>query len=582
MKPVLNRRNNNELNRKYIKIFFFIVLAAFFCFFFLFYFYSETDKINSALALSEKLERPTSTQESGLYNSPILLKLEDNNNTTQIFYTLDGSEPSVNSIEYKKPFKIECNNNTNHLSNIPTSPRWKPPIGDVFKGTILRAICVDKINNIKSKELIKSFFINAEEKNEYSIPVVSIVINKEDFFSYKKGIYVLGKNYEDKSDYIKKKYSLDMPWWSYPANYLSKGKNAGRKIWIEYINTNNTVSFSTYAEAKINGNATRGFAQKSLRISLDSKMGKEHVDGIKIDTIFKNKIYSFVLRNSGNDWDKTLFRDEFMQSLMVKTNLSTQSSIPVLVFINGEYWGIHHLKEKIDEFYFSEKYGLNIDSLTILENMGTLVYGSKQDSKEFEKLLDFCKNKDLSLKINYDYLSKKIDIENFMDMIIANVYFCNSDWPNNNVKYWRNNNKVVCADSIRAGDGRWRWILFDTDWGFGYTSSNAYELDLLDKAKHVGSVGVIFSSLLKNQDFLTKFKIRFNYHLLNTFDNEKVEHLINDFQKKYSPEIQEHINRWRIIGSVKNWDKNVEDLKIFSKKRMEIQKKQLDFFLKNQ
>ena len=168
-----------------------------------------------------------------------------------------------------------------------------------------------------------------------------------------------------------------------------------------------------------------------------------------------------------------------------------------------------------------------------------------------------------------------------MDVIIANVYFCNSDWPNNNVKFWRYNIEGNNRDSLYPKDGRWRWMLFDTDWGFGYTGNEDYKVDLLEKASKVGSHGIIFSGLLKNDLFLDTFVKRFDYYLNGPFSPAFVKKNIEQFQSKLQPEMEEHINRWRLIGSVQKWNNNIDVLRDFAEKRNEIQKQQLNKFVQN-
>ncbi len=399
---------------------------------------SGADKVEKIdFVYSAKIESPQCVSNGGFYTEPIFVKLEPTSPNQKIYYTLDGTKPSSLSAIYTHPFLIDEKIDVpNHLSLIPTSPRWMPPIDNVFKGTVLRAIVVDE-NNFKSREFVKTFFIDKKGNKRYSLPVVCFTIDEKDFFGYKTGIYVLGKSYGDKDNYIRKNIPLTLPWWSYPSNYLMRGSDAERDANIEFYETNGTLAFQSDVGVRINGNNTRGYAQKSLRVSFNRKNGLKQLNYQLFPNYDLKEFNSFILRNSGNDWDKTMFRDAFMQSLMKNSKLDIQEYQPIVVFINGEYWGIHNLRERFDENYIANKYKINRDSIAILELGGSISYGSKQDETEFKTLLNFVKSNNLSEEKNYEYVKTKIDIENFMDFIIANVYFCNSDWPNNNVKFWR-------------------------------------------------------------------------------------------------------------------------------------------------
>ena len=161
-------------------------------------FFCPSSKKIDTLHFSQDLLPPLSNMNGGFYNSAIVLKLQSSVVGTHIYYTIDGSEPSLTSSTYTAPLIIDAYKpDGKKLADIPTSPRWKPPLGDIYRGIVLRAIVVDDKNN-KSEELIQSFFLDKEGNKRYSFPVISLCINKEDFFGFNKGIYVMGKKYGDK------------------------------------------------------------------------------------------------------------------------------------------------------------------------------------------------------------------------------------------------------------------------------------------------------------------------------------------------------------------------------------------------
>jgi hypothetical protein len=543
--------------------------------------YRDDSKTDYAkLKLDEHLQVPQCSAAGGFSTDAFAVSLHADVNDT-IYYTLDGTPPSLASPIYTKPLLITDHTpEENGLSAIPTSPRWKPPVGDVFKGTVLRAIVVH--DHKKSAELIRTFFVDEKGKKQYTLPVIALTVDPDDFFGYRNGIYVPGRNYEDKDYYTRKNIALDLPWWEYPSNYLKRGDNSERPVHVEFYENSGQPGFEIDAGVRINGNATRGFSQKSLRICFNKKYGTPTLNYPLFPGYAVKEFNSIMLRNSGNDWDKTMFRDGFMQSLMADTKVDIQHDRPAIVFINGEYWGIHNIRERFDEHYIANKYKLASDSISILELSGELVRGSREDERAFAKLLAYAEKNDLSKEENYAYVASKIDTKSLTDFIIANVYFCNSDWPNNNVKFWRYQ-AGIDATASAAADGRWRWMLYDTDWGFGYNSMSLPSTDLLSNATTIGSVGTLFSALLKNPSFVKAFLNRFQYHLNTTFYAPAVVHKIDQFQAQLDPEMQEHINRWRVIGSYSQWLRNVEVMKDFAQKRPAFQAAQLNTFfgLKN-
>ncbi|MCW3082857.1 MAG: hypothetical protein JWP12_223 [Bacteroidetes bacterium] len=529
------------------------------------------------LAKSKELQPPVTSASGGFYAAPFAVQLTAPTPGTVIYYTLDGSEPTLLSPVYKHPVVINVKEEENVLSAIPTSPRWAPPVGDVFKGTVLRAIAVKDF--AKSKELMKTFFVDPKGTARYSLPVVSLVVDYKDFFGYNKGIYVLGKSYGDKDNYIRKNISLDLPWWEYPSNYLDRGNDAERDAHIELYEPGGKAGFEANVGVRINGNATRGYAQKSLRINFREKYGTASLDYPLFPGYPVHTFNSFILRNSGNDWDKTMFRDGLIQSLMKDAHVDIQADRSAIVFINGEYWGIHNIRERFDENYLANKYHMAADSLCILELNGVLSHGKKGDTESFKELLEFVQKHDLSQQQNYEELTSKIDIQSFIDFLAVNIYFCNSDWPNNNVKFWHYKTPEP-TDTAGCRDGRWRWMLYDTDWGFGYNTASVPSVNLLEKAKRTGSVGILFSALIKNKSFVEAFTQRFQYLIDHQFSTKHLISEVDRMQGLMAPEMREHINRWRVIGTYGQWLDNVEVLRDFAKKRPQLQADQLNAFFK--
>jgi hypothetical protein len=538
------------------------------------YFLGGSDKSSDAVRLkySAEINTPGCSVNSGFYSTSLTVSLSATPGLI-IYYTLDGSAPDLNSEVYEHPLLIDNKSiMTESLSMIPTSPRWKPPLEEPYKANVIRAIAVDGKNR-KSGELVRTFFTGGKE---YSFPVIELTVNVKDFFGYKNGIYVLGKSYGDKDNYIRKNIPLNLPWWEYPSNYLMRGMDSEREAHLEFFEPEGHPGFTANAGVRINGNATRGYAQKSLRISFRKKYGAGQ---LKYDLFSegKERIYnSFILRNSGNDWDKTMFRDGLMQSLMKDAHVEIQKDRPSIVFINGEYWGIHNIRERFDENYLVNKYDLPADSIVILELNGNVSYGKKSDRQEFMNLLDFIKTNDLFDAKNYEYVCSRIDIESFTDFLIANIYFCNSDWPNNNVKFWHYRTVSHVRDSVR--DGRWRWMLYDMDWGFGYNSMSTPETNLLPKAKATGSVGVLFSGLIKNEQFRAQFLSRYRQLMNTVYSPDYLLTKIDSVQNLMAPEISDHIKRWRVIGTYNDWLDNIEVLKKFARERRKFQSEQLNAF----
>src|SRR5690606_31234791 len=139
---------------------------------------------------------------------------------------------------------------------------------------------------------------------------------------------------------------------------------------------------------------------------------------------------SFVLRTAGNDHDGAYLRDAFIQSLLGETRLDTQAYRPAILFINGEYWGIHNIRERGDEDYFDEKYGIDNAELDLLEGEAEVISGSNE---HYIALIDMLRSSDVKDPAVYQAVAEAIDIDNFIDYNAVQIYIDNGDWPGNNI-----------------------------------------------------------------------------------------------------------------------------------------------------
>jgi len=180
----------------------------------------------------------------------------------------------------------------------------------------------------------------------------------------------------------------------------------------------------------------------------------------------------------------------------------------------------------------------------------------------YQKMLKFLKENDLSDPTSYAYLNSLMEVENFIDYKVAQIFFDNQD-AGGNIKYWR----------PQTPTGKWRWILYDTDWGFGLHDERAYRNNSL--AFHTKENGpawpnpewstFILRKLLENKEFEEKFINRFCDALNTSFENNNVEAKLDEHINMLSPEIDKHLKRWKL--SRKKWEYELKVMKKFGKER---------------
>ena len=504
-----------------------------------------------------QVQKPVFSMPAGLYTEGFDLMISTSEDGADIYYTLDGSMPTTQSILYQAPIRIESKAGTpNGISEIPTNNitknrGWQRPDGEVFKGTVVRAISVK--NGIQSLDTTCTYLVDPEIHTRYGVPIVSISTDPANLFDDKIGIYVEGENGivgppRDAGTHKGSNYNQTGNEWERPANF-------------EYIDKTGKGVISQSVGLRIHGAFSRQFPQKSLRVYARDEDGGGDFEFAFFEDSDVEKFDNIILRNAGNNFGRSMFIDAAYQHLWKWTTLPIQDFSPAVVFINGEYWGIHNIRERYSKHYFKDHFGGEQDNFTILDGSNyELDEGTEQEREDFLSVLSFVKNNDMSLAKNYDYIKTKVDVDNVADYFVAEFYAANNDWPGNNIGVFKYNTDYH-PNAAYGLDGRWRYYIRDVDQASAYDSP---ETDNMTKS--LGSVPLL-DGLLKNQEFKTLFINRFMDHMNTTFSQERVLEFYDGLVEIYRELIDEHIKRWRTPASFEAWYQDATSYRAFANQR---------------
>lgn len=452
---------------------------------------------------------PTFSLIGGMYDAPVSVSISGGEAGDQIRYTTDGTTPSnSHGKTYSAPIKLDST-------------------------AMIRAAVFGKD---KRSDAISSqtYFINAN----HSLPIVSLATDS---------IQTLLRT---------------------GAGDFFKGENP---VQIQFFE-DQMPAFTIDASFRLLGAAIRYYPQKSLGIRMRTEYGAATLNyPLFPQKPALTKIHGFALRNSGNDNSRTLFRDGLMQTLISQgTSIDYLAYRPAVVYVNGQYWGIHNLREKISRHYVKENHPKKGKSIDLLEWKGAPIDGNEET---FNQMWQFFSETDLSMPKNYVEATSMIDLPNFIDYTIAQSFYGNTDWPMANIKYWR----------PRKGKGKWRWIMFDTDLAFELNKSrcpghhntiqyllgeNNCHLPHLDHALQQSTT--LFRSLMKNPSFQKRFLTRYVDLLNANFRSERVLHVIDSLRDNLEEEMPQHIDRWSsnaAIRSLGHWESEVGMLRKFASER---------------
>ncbi|MBT3242559.1 MAG: T9SS type A sorting domain-containing protein [Bacteroidetes bacterium] len=500
------------------------------------------------------VEPVTFSENGGFYMNPFYLELNCPDDETEIYFTTDGSIPDDNSLKYVNPIYIrDQSDEENQLSMIQTTidkgfNYWSEPDDRVKKGTIIRTRSYK--GNSHSSVSSQTFFIDLDKHNRYSFPVIVLSLDSLALFHPDSGIYHGGSLY-DGSD-----------WES--ANFAQHGDNWERSAHLEYY-VKGDKEIDQNIGLRISGNFTRTSNQKSLRLYARSEYGESKLNYPFFNQLQEDEFKRITLRNSGNDVHHSFMRDPFLQSLVKGQGIDLQESEPVIVFINGEYWGMHYIRERQDKYYLEYHYGIDTDKIDILDGNHIVVEGSDQ---HYVDMMDYITSNDMSSTSNFEHVTTLMDEDNFRKYIAIEFYIANGDWPYNNIKFWRNQTPGYWPDQPYGHDGRWRWLLFDTDMGMG-RSTNTPDKNTFEKSftSHTSWQSRLIRNLIGSEELpgneeYRQSLIRLMADYMNTiFHPDRVMPLIDEWAKVLEPEVVEHAGRWGNLSSISSWTNKVDILR---------------------
>lgn len=389
---------------------------------------------------------------------------------------------------------------------------------------------------------------------KHDIPMVSIVCDPDDLYSNSKGILAYGNNYASEFPYV-------------GANFWQDWE---REISFEYYLSDGKKELSYLAGTKVSGQYTRAYSQKALAVYMRGKYGTGEVtypffEGNEVTTF-----EALVLRAGGQDQQKLRFRDAFCaEVLQTCSDVPVMDWQPVALYINGKYSGCYSLREKINEGYFEQHEGIDPDNLTFLKGDYIELEGT---NNEYLKLLNWIGSHDLRVAENYKYVEERLDVDNYIEYLIAEIFFCNTD--TGNIKFYQNKD-----------GGKWKWVVYDMDMSLTVTAINTgYNsfAKLFNPEGHGTDnmfPSTIHRKLMQNPTFRDKFIKRYAELLNTAFMPQNLTKILDDMVTKVDNEMKLH-GESTSGPTYAVWTANIKDIKSIINKRRNIAKSQMISYLK--
>lgn len=418
-----------------------------------------------------------------------------------IYYTTDCYAPSRYSKLYTGPIRIT-------------------------KTTVLRVICYEE-GKQASQVTDLTYLLNEND----TLSVVSVVTSPGNLWSNSTGIYVDGPGWTE----------------TYPHQGANYWKNWERPATISLVDNDGEGFVSVPCGLKIFGGYSRANLKKSLACMFRAAYGAAELDYPLFGEAGLDTYEALVLRAGGQDAFDGRIRDEVITSFVnQELGISVQKYKPVVVYLNGEYFGIHFIREKINENYVAGNFHVDKEDVT-------LAHWNGSDSKEYQQLLRYVADHDLSVQEHFDYVASQIDVENYTDYMIAQMWIANTD--TGNVKYFT------------TSEHPWTWVMFDTDLAFRNAG--------LDSISRFLNSGLLFGSdiscktllvcMLKNPEYKDYFIRRVAWQVNNVWVEEKVIAQIDKVEAQIDADAEKDCQRWGT--SYTGWQRAVERIREFVRAR---------------
>ena len=453
---------------------------------------------------------------SGSYDHDINIKLSSSHPNGEIYFSTDGSIPSpITGTLYTGPLHLPVN----------------PP-----RTAVIRAQLV--LPDGQSGPVASATYFMGLESN---LPVVSLIVDPDDLWNAETGIF---------------------------ANPYFTGRSWEREAEILFYEPQYGTGFQAPAGVRVHGAGSRVYEKKSLRLYFRGEYGQPDITYPLFPDSEKSIFKRFVLHDGGQDIpaesvNATLLRNHLVGNLAREAGSFATHSRPVLLFINGELWGIYNLRERIDDRYLRDNF--QIEDADLLSGQEHSLDVSSGDRTHWDHLIEYVATNNLTDEENYAYIQTQMNLDNFVTYALIQIITANSDWPQNNQLKFRGRDT-----------GRWHWMFWDSDYAFGLMTNSNIEKDMFEHILDGEDVrqqqgALLLVKLLENTDFRTRFLAQLA-DLLNTVfapDNvlAEIDHLASALEKDISYETR----RWPGSG---RWDAGIEYMREFARRRPDIVRRQ--------
>ena len=492
-------------------------------------FTNPTPNTSNTGAMLEYAPLPIFSQSSGYYSAPFDLTLSCADPNAILYYTTDGSKPDNSANLYTGPFNISST-------------------------SVVKAVAYST-NGLVPPSFIDyhTFFIN----DTHTVPILSVSGDSVAVL-IEDGLQNIGS------------------WWN--------GTPHEPQGTIEWFDKNGVLIDKGTGEFNKHGNDSWAYDQRGFDYIMRDQFGYNHALQDKVfDTKSREKFQRVIVKAAANDNYPAAFgssgghiRDAYIHHLsqLADLRLDERSTKSCILYLNGEYWGVYEMREKVDDHDFTDYYyDQDKNNLQYLKTWGNtwIEYGGAQAQTDWDNLKNYITTNSMANQANYQTVKSQYNTGSIIDYFLLNSYVVCGDWLNWNTAWWR-------GLDTNGEKKKWRYTLWDMDntfdHGTNYTgiptmSVNADPCDPSSLSDPGGQGHIpIWNELLNNSDFFDDYLNRWQDLANGYLSCDTMIAILDSMINVIDPEMPRQIAKWG--GTYTEWQSNVQDIRDFINARCSI------------
>lgn len=427
------------------------------------------------------------------YDKTIEVEISCLDTDAELYYSLDGSTPDSSSRKYTAPITVKS--------------------GSKVNATTIKVIAIDgeKTSQMQTKSYITGK--NVFDRFDDSTYVFVLSTDPYNLYDYYYGVCVEGYV---RDQWLENEYKGGEIPYNAPANWYISGRESERDMYVEVYDSKGNQLINQAAGGRVVGGYSRVPDHKSWRLIARNEYsegnGKFKYAFFSGATdaygILLTRFDRITLRNNANDREFASVRDEIASQLAKNAGFpDIQETVPAAVFLNGEYYGFAWLHEAYCNDYLEGTYGGIKENFRIVDGKESEVSGDDEQSENDYYYMYELAESGLTDDKNFEEFCSLVDIDNFMLYYAIQIYINNEDWPGNNFKAWRyypSEDEEITSPYL---DGKWRFMLFDAEYGMGLYGNGYREptLSYVLNGRHMQGASLLLNSVLERDDMKIKF-----------------------------------------------------------------------------